>query len=198
MAKEVQGTQDPREEQTEAAPQEGAEAKEMDLQQALEQAQGEAEQWHDRYLRSAAELANYRKRVEREREQQSLRIKMDVLRQLLPIADDFHLALENVPAEYQESPWVQGLVLIANKIDTLLRQAGVEPIPSIGEPFDPVYHDALMQEESHEYPEGIVSGEIRKGYLLEGEVLRPTLVRVSSGPPKSKAQEMSDQEQDKE
>ncbi len=180
---ETQGPQGPQEERVEAVPQEGGtEATAIDLQQELEKAQNEAAQWHDRYLRSAAELANYRKRVEREREQQFLRLKMDVLRQLLPIADDFHLALENVPPDHQEFAWVEGVALIANKIDSLLQQAGVEPIPAVGEPFDPVYHDALMQEESDDYPQGFVSGEIRKGYTLGGEVLRPTLVRVSSGP----------------
>lgn len=186
MVKETQGTQEPQEEMTSETPQGGeSEAIQEELRKELEQAQNEAEQWRDRYLRSAAELANYRKRVEREREQQLLRLKMDVLRQLLPIVDDLHLAMSNVPPEYQDFPWVQGIVLIANKLDALLSQAGVEHIPAVGEPFDPVYHDALMREESDDYPEGVVSGEIRKGYTLGGEVLRPTLVRVSSGPPAS-------------
>jgi molecular chaperone GrpE len=182
MVDEIQGAQGPQEETVGAAPQEGeSEVTQANLQQELEQAQNEVEQWRDRYLRSVAELANYRKRVEREREQQTLRLKMDVLRQLLPIADDFHLALENAPPDPQGFPWVQGLVLIADKIDALLSQSGVEPIPAVGEPFDPVYHHALMQEASDDYPEGVVSGEIRKGYTMGDQVLRPTLVRVSSG-----------------
>lgn len=153
----------------------------MDAQEELEQARSAAEQWQDRYLRSAAELANYKKRIEREREQQSLRIRADVLREILPIADDFGLALDNVPAGNRDQPWVQGLLLIAGKVDALLSRSGVESILAVGEPFDPVYHDALMQEYSDDYPEGIVSGEIRRGYTLGDQVLRPTLVRVSSG-----------------
>lgn len=179
MAEEIQEVQEPQEE--EVSPQASAEPSVEDLKQQLVQARDEAVQWQDRCLRTAAEFANYRKRVEREREQQLLRLKMEVLRKVLPIADDFDLALENIPKEYENLPWVDGVKMIAQKIKTLLEESGVTPIPAVGEPFDPLYHDALMHEESDEYPEGIVSGEIRKGYMLGDQVLRPTLVRVSAG-----------------
>jgi molecular chaperone GrpE len=183
MVNENQGAQEPQDETAGVPPHEGeSEETQTDLEQELKQARSEMEQWQDRCLRTAAELSNYRKRIEREREQQALRLRGEVLRQLLPIADDFDLALENVPPDFEVLPWVQGLLLIADKIRALLSQSGVEAIPTVGEPFDPVYHDALMQENSDEYPEGIVSGEIRKGYTIGDQVLRPSLVRVSSGP----------------
>ncbi len=183
MAEENQGAQEPQEETAGVPPhEEESKETETDLERELEQVRSEMEQWQDRCLRTAAELANYRKRVEREREQQALRLKGEVLRQLLPIADDLDLALENIPPDYETHPWVQGLLLIADKFRALLSQSGVEPIPALGEPFDPVYHDALMQEQSDEYPDGVVSGEIRKGYMIGDQVLRPSLVRVSSGP----------------
>ena len=183
MVNEDQGAQEPQEESTDLSPHEGeSKETERDLEQELEQMRSEMEHWQDRCLRTAAELANYRKRIEREREQQQLRIRGEVMRGLLPIADDFDLALENVPPDFETLPWVQGLLLIADKIQALFSQSGVEPIPAVGEPFDPVYHDALMQEDSDEYPEGVVSGEIRKGYMIGDQVLRPSLVRVSSGP----------------
>jgi molecular chaperone GrpE len=185
MVSDTQRAPEPQEETEGVTSPEGeAEDNQGELNEVLEQARNEAEQWKDRCLRSVAELDNFRKRVERDREQQALRLRAEVMRQLLPIADDFHLALENVPTAYSGEPWVQGLLLIAGKIDALLSQSGVAPIPAVGEPFDPNYHDALMQEES-EYPEGIVSGEIRKGYIMGDHVLRPTLVRVSAGPAKA-------------
>jgi len=155
---------------------------ESELQQALGESQAEAEQWLDRYRRTAAELANYRKRVEREREQHLLRLRMDLMRQLLPILDDFSLALSNIPDDYQDQPWVEGILLINQKLTALLKDSGVEPMEAEGKAFDPLYHDALLQQESEEHPDGVVSEEIRKGYMIGDEVLRPALVAVSKGP----------------
>jgi len=160
----------------------GGRANGPDLQQQLEDARNENEQLKDKYLRSIAELDNYRKRVAREREQQNLRARIDIIRQLLPVADDFALALSHVPEEYESLPWIEGLTLIYRKLETFLRNIGLEPISALGRPFDPRFHDALVSEANGDYPEGTVIGEIRKGYMLEDEIVRPTLVKVSAGP----------------
>jgi molecular chaperone GrpE len=159
---------------------EGADA--PDWEQLLLDARQEVEQLRDKYLRSVAELDNYRKRVARDREQQYLRSRMELIRQLLPATDDFGLAMSHVPEDYLGLPWLEGITLIHRKLETYLSGAGVTPIEAIGRPFDPNYHEALMRETSDQYSEGVVTAEVRKGYMMGDEVLRPTLVKVSMGP----------------
>ncbi len=160
-----------------------------EIQAQLEKAQAEAAQWLDKYRRALADFANYRKRIERERTEAELRMRMDLVRKLLPIKDDFQRALQNIPAEHADSPWVQGVVLIENKLHKLLEEADVVPIEALGKPFDPNYHEAVMEEQSKDYPPGVVMEEVRKGYLMGKKLLRPTMVKVSKGPGPEEAQE---------
>lgn len=151
------------------------------LQAQTEALQAQVDEYLDKYRRSLAEFSNYRKRQDRERQQQTWRIQADVIQALLPALDDFRLALEHVPAEHADSPWVQGIVMIEQKLLGVLQQFDVTPIEAQGQPFDPHFHDAMLQDHSDEYPEGVVMEEIRKGYLMGGQVLRPTVVKVSRG-----------------
>jgi molecular chaperone GrpE len=155
----------------------------------LEALRGEAREWHakadewlDSYRRSVAEFSNYRKRIEREREQQTLRISMDLLKRLIPIMDDFERALKNVPEEANGSSWVEGITLIERKMWAILQGFQVAPIEALGQPFDPNLHSAVMQAESDTYPAGIVMEELQRGYRVADQVLRPAMVKVSSGP----------------
>jgi len=152
------------------------------LRKELEASRAQAEQWLDQYRRSVAEFANYRKRQEREREQQVVRIKIDVLKRLLPALDDLERALRHVPDGLQETTWLEGVALIGRKLQGLLEEFQAQPIEALGKPFDPNYHAALLQEESDAYPAGTVIEELQRGYLLADQVLRPTLVKVSNGP----------------
>ena len=153
-----------------------------ELRQEVEEWHLKADDWLDKYQRSVAAFSNYRKRQERERQQQVLRLTMDLLRQLLPVVDDFERGLERIPVELADDGWVEGVLLIHRKLKDLLAGFQVAPIEAQGELFDPNLHSALMQEESDEYPEGTVTEELQKGYLLGDQVLRPSLVKVSSGP----------------
>lgn len=152
------------------------------LTERVEALEAEAAENLDKYRRAMAEFSNYRKRQERDREQQMLRIKMDVLRQLLPLIDDFGRAMDMVPEELGEAGWVQGIELIERKLQSILDAAGVEAIKALGEPFDPNFHAALMQAASDEYAAGTVMNVLEKGYTMRGQVLRPARVQVSSGP----------------
>ena len=168
-----------------------------ELDQATEEPQGQASpvpaeemvQWRakadeylDKYRRSIADFANYRKRQDRERENEMRRVSMQVLRRLLPPLDDLDRALESVPPEYRDSPWVEGIRLIDRKLNGILDEFEVKPIEAVGKPFDPRYHSALLQDESDTYPEGSVMEELQRGYMLGDDVLRPTVVKVSKGP----------------
>lgn len=146
-----------------------------------------AEEYLDQYRRCMAEFANYRKRQDRDKEQLYLSVTMDVLRQLLPIVDDLERAIENIPQEYREAPWTEGVTLIERKIKTLLTNFGCQPIEALGKPFDPAYHSALLMEPSEEYAAQTVMEELQKGYVVSDRVLRPTTVKVSSGSRKNSA-----------
>ena len=152
------------------------------LQQSLQEAKAAADDFQDKYLRGAAEFANYRKRIERERDLQRKRITMDVLRKVLPALDDLDRAAENVPPDAQGLGWVEGVVMINHKIESILAEFGVSTIDALGQPFDPAYHEAMMPMPSDDYPEGHVAHVIQRGYLLGEDVLRPSRVGVSCGP----------------
>ena len=152
------------------------------LRRDLGECRAQADEMADKYRRSVAEFANFRKRQERDQQQQSQRVTMEVVRQLLPIIDDLSLARAHVPAEAQDSDWVQGVLLIERKMEALLARFEVVPIEAAGKPFDPNYHEALVQTPSDEHPEGMVIEDLQRGYLLGDQVVRPSRVRVSSGP----------------
>ncbi|MGI6367953.1 MAG: nucleotide exchange factor GrpE [Anaerolineae bacterium] len=158
------------------------EEEKLTLDEQLSLAQQEIVQLQDRYLRSRAELENYKKRILREREQQQLRTRMEIVRGVLPVVDDFCLALSHVPQEEASTGWVEGLVLIKDKLDKYLASQGVTTIDAVGQPFDPHFHDGVAVETSSEHPEGTIIEEIRTGYMMDNEVLRPSMVKVAKKP----------------
>lgn len=151
------------------------------LQEKIKEYETEIEELVDKYRRKAAAFSNYRKRQQRERENESIRLRTEVLGELLPVVDDFRRALQNVPEQAEDKEWMEGIILIQRKLEGLLDKYEVKPFEALGESFDPNYHSALLQAESEEYPAGIVMEEIEKGYLIGDRVLRPALVKVSSG-----------------
>lgn len=151
------------------------------LAQQLAVAQAEVEQLKDKYLRSAAEFANYRKRQEREAEQQALRFKAAAFRSVLPVLDDLQLAVRNAPESAQEYNWVEGVLLIERKFLKILQDANIKAIETVGQPFDPNLHAAILQVPSDEQPAGYIVQEVAAGFVLEDQVLRPATVVVSSG-----------------
>lgn len=151
------------------------------LLQELEEAKKEQAEYLDGWQRARAELANARKRFQREQEQAYANARADVLVQMLPILDDFERALDTLPHEMEEEAWLGGIRLIWRKFQALLQQAGVSPIEAVGQEFDPYLHQAVTHEPSDTVPEGHVIDEMQKGYQMDGRVLRPSIVRVSAG-----------------
>jgi len=174
-----------REENARAAQPEVAQAEPEELvalRSQVQDLQAKADEWLDQYRRSAAEFANYRRRQERDRDQQRVALKVDVVRRLFPIIDDLELALGHVPSGVGATGWAEGLALILRKMKSVLSEYGVEPIEALGKPFDPNYHEAVLQEPSNDYPEGVVMEELRPGYRIGDQVVRATQVKVSAGP----------------
>lgn len=142
--------------------------------------QAEKDELMQTLVRRQADFENYRKRVERERQEDRRHGMGRLIEELLPVLDAFERALQahDDPA-YEE--YRKGLELIYRKLwDTLARQ-GLERIKAAGKPFDPHYHQAIERVESDKYPEGTVVEVLQDGFILHGRVVRPSMVRVSAG-----------------
>ena len=157
------------------------------LQADLEKAQAQAAEYLDGWQRSRAEFANYKRRVESEREELRRFSNEALLLKLLPVVDDFERAFQKIPQEWAASPWVSGISMILRKLQALLESQGVVPIQATGQPFDPQQHEAVLLEETAEYPDGTVTAEIQRGYRLGERVLRPAQVKVATNKHKEQA-----------
>jgi molecular chaperone GrpE len=138
----------------------------------------ERDDFQDRWLRKTAEFDNYRKRIERERREQSDQAVVSLLQDLLAVVDDFDLAL-TVEAGPEAEGYRKGVELIHAKLYDFLKKRGVTPIDAVGADFDPNVHQAVMHEASPDHREGEVISELRKGYMLGDRLLRPAMVRVA-------------------
>ena len=163
----------------ETAVSEGEEHQPLTLEEQLAAAQAEAAKNLDGWMRTQAEFANARKRMEKQRTETYQNASADVVTKLLPVLDDFERALDNVPVEISENSWLEGIHLVQRKLTGILDGMNVKLIEAVGQPFDPIYHEAIMQEPSDAYESGIVSKELQKGYKVGDRVIRPSLVYVA-------------------
>jgi molecular chaperone GrpE len=143
--------------------------------------QRERDDYYDRWIRKAAEFDNYRKRVERERREQSDQAVLGLMRELLQVVDDFDRALTVEPGD-GAAAYRKGVELIHAKLHDLLRKQGVRPIEALGADFDPNIHQAVTQEISPDHRDGEVVGELRRGYMIGDRLLRPAMVKVAKQP----------------
>lgn len=182
---------------TEESPQQGGDpAAETDLADRLAAAETKADDYYDRLLRTSAEFDNYKKRTAREMRDTIKFANERILKDLLIIVDNLERATDAVCAEDQkDNPLLQGIHLTLNELLKLLEQQGVKPIQAIDEPFDPTFHQAMMQEEVEGKPANTVVREMQKGYLIHDRLLRPALVGVSKAT-QGKADESDSQQQD--
>ncbi len=150
-----------------------------DLLAQLEEIRRESAEMLDTLQRSRAEFANYRRRIEQERELNRQRATEDIIRKLLPVADDFERALNVVPEHVANDPWIEGIRLVERKLWNVLASEGVAPMESVGEPFDPTRHDAVMVDEGAGSADTVIE-EFQRGYLVNDTVLRPAMVKVGS------------------
>jgi molecular chaperone GrpE len=150
------------------------------LREELEKTKSQAAEYLDGWQRARAELANARKRFEKERSEVGQFATGSLLRKILPVLDDLDRAMKTVPDDLRQHPWVDGVALIQRKFQTVLESEGVKPIEvKPGDPFDPTQHEAMTHEENKERKEGEIIAEVQKGYRFRAEVLRPALVRVA-------------------
>ncbi|MCY3881819.1 MAG: nucleotide exchange factor GrpE [Chloroflexi bacterium] len=165
----------PAPESEEAAPEE---AQADDLQEQLEAAQAAAERFEANWKRAAADLANYKRRVEQERSEQARLASAATVINLLPIRDDFGRAVETLDSTLAGLNWVQGVLAIERKLDGLLESMGVSEVPAEGEAFDPTRHEAVGRGPG---PENVCLHVVQKGYAIGDAVIRPAMVIVGEG-----------------
>ena len=156
------------------------EAQEVDLAQMLVASQEEAAKNLEGWQRALADLANARKRFEKQSQMAYENATVEVVNKLLPAIDDFDRAMDNVPADVAETSWFDGMKGILRKLNSILENINAERIPAVGEPFDPNVHDALSTEDSDEYESGVVIRELVAGYRIGDRVIRPALVVVAA------------------
>jgi molecular chaperone GrpE len=146
------------------------------LRAQLEEERNRAEAFFRNWQRAAADFQNYKRRVEEERQRNTLYANLALVLNMLPIYDDLCRALENVDASIAGSAWVEGVRQIARKFQGALEASGVKEIPAEpGMDFDPNLHEAVAQDEGEP---GKIVRVLQKGYTMGDRVIRPALVTV--------------------
>ena len=161
-----------------------------DLEAKLTAAQAEAIENHDRMLRMAAELDNYKKRAARDLDDIKKYATENLIRQLLTVVDNLERAIASAASENEsDQRLVDGVALTLAEIMKILEKHYVSPIQALGEPFDPAFHQAMCQEEHTDQPPNTVVQEFQKGYLIHERLLRPAMVVVSKAAQNGQAPE---------
>lgn len=165
-------------EQEEKEIKEEAQEGERDLTAELEELKRKCEEYYDNWVRTTADFENYKKRVQREKEEFIEYGNETILRDFLPIIDNLERALNFMKENPNPSSIIEGVELIYKQMMSLLEKYGVRPIEALGKKFDPFYHEVVEQRLSEE-EDGVVLQEYQKGYMYKTRVLRPSLVVVS-------------------
>ncbi|MBO6102880.1 MAG: nucleotide exchange factor GrpE [Opitutales bacterium] len=152
-----------------------------ELQKALAAAQEEAKKNYDSYLRTAANLDTFRRRVQRDMEDIRKFAMQPLLEELLPAIDNLELGIMHAKKNGGAKDLVSGIEMVLSQIKKVFASFGVEEIKPLGEDFDPNFHECVSHEESAEYAENKVSKIMRTGYKLNGRLVRPASVVVSKG-----------------
>ena len=144
----------------------------------LAQEREKAEAYHRNWQRAAADLINYKRRVEQERQEQARLANAALVINLLPVFDDLDRAVATVDSTLAGLNWVQGVVAIQRKFANLMEAMGVSEVPAEGQAFDPNLHEAVGRQPG---PENTCIHVVQKGYALGDKVIRPAMVVVGDG-----------------
>jgi molecular chaperone GrpE len=156
-----------------------AETGEVPVPSELDELRKQSEENYQRYVRAQADFDNFRRRARQEKEDFAKYASLKLIEQLLPVVDNFERALSSSKETKDFDALIKGLDMTYRQLDQLLVQEGLRPIEVIGQPFNPEFHQAIMQVESEEHGEGIILEELQKGYILKDKVVRPAMVKVS-------------------
>ena len=133
----------------------------------------------ERLLRTAADAENFKKRLQREKEEQTRYANESFIRELLPVIDNLERALDHSQSQSKQGSLLEGLNMTLKGFTDTLAKFGCTAVEAVGEPFDPNYHEAVAQEETADHESNIVVRELQKGYILKDRLLRPAMVVVA-------------------
>ncbi len=163
-------------------PQKKARKKQEEFARKLEEKEKEAQENYDRWLRAVAELENYKKRMTKEKLELSKYANEQLIKEILPIVDNLERAIEHSSNPKDSKALDDGIKMTAKQLITVLEKFGIKRIEALNEPFDPNYHEAIMQLETQKHEENIVLRELEKGYILHDRLIRPSRVAISKNP----------------
>lgn len=193
-AKHKHTTPTPAVAETETAAPESAALSSSELEK-LKAAAAKADENWDKFLRAAADLDNYRKRVAREKEELARFTAERVVTALLPALDNLERALDAAQQQGDQTALIEGIQQVHSQFRRTLEEFGLKEVAAhAGHPFDPNLHEAVSQAPSAEQPEGHVLEQLQRGYKLADRLLRPARVVVSKGPPTTGPSEASNPE----
>lgn len=147
-----------------------------DIEGNIEQSK-ESEDLKTQYLRLAADFQNFKKRSEKEKSDIYAHANKEIALDMLEVIDSFEIALSH--KDSVEKNFVSGMEKILKQFQTVLEKNGIEEISAEGEEFDPIFHHAVMTEDTEDFESGHVSAVLKKGYMLNGKVIRAAMVKVA-------------------
>ena len=151
-------------------------------EEKIEKVEAEAKEAYDRFLRASAELENYKKRTRKEMADFRKYANASLVKELLGVVDNLERAIESSNGSNEEGQLSEGLDLTLKELLKIFKEFHACPIEALGKPFDPCYHQAMMQQETTDQPENVVLNELQKGYMIHDRLLRPAMVVVSKSP----------------
>lgn len=197
------------EEEVAEATEETAGSEEQDLQESgeeevaptieeqLQAARDEAAGNKDLYLRAMADLDNYRKRAQREKEDAIRFANDNLLRNTIPVLDNLERAIDHArTAEEDQGGLLEGVEMTLDQFRKVLEASGVTPVEAMGQPFDPNFHQAMGQMPTGDQPPNTVVQELQKGYLLNERLLRPAMVMVATALPEEEPEKTTESQDD--
>ena len=150
----------------------------LSLEAELAEAKAKSAEYYDQLLRLQADFDNYRKRTQKEKTELVKYASEQLVGELLPVLDNFERATSSAQTS-DMAAFAQGVEMILRQLQTTLSKVGLKAMESVGQPFDPNLHEAVLRIDSDEHPENTVVEELQKGYFLKEKVLRPSMVKVS-------------------
>lgn len=157
----------------------GAQLAINNLENALRDSEGKATEWENSYKRLAADFENYRKRIDREREEFQAVGMQKALEAILPALDDLDMAQSKLTEKTEPKVMLDSLKMVCARFGRCLEGVGIKQMQVIGEIFDPMYHEPVQEVPTNDVPDGAVAAQLRNGYMFRDKVLRPALVNVA-------------------
>lgn len=150
----------------------------LEADKNIQELEKKAQEYLDGWKRAKADYINYKKEMEQRQHEMAEFAQAAVVMRLVPVADNLHEAFKHIPEELKKSEWICGIENIQKQIESILKDAGLERIKTVGEKFDPKFHEAVASEGKEGMEQDVIFEEVKSGYTLHGRTLVPAKVKV--------------------